>query len=793
MRTGLKQLLTGGIALVGLFFLGQAKVNAQTTTTPPRLRAVNPNLITAGAPTFTLRCGGRNFEVGAQIVVDGIALPSTGVFQTGKVGLGHFLLADVDASVVAAPGTHAVSVLNPDGGTSDSLVLTVVAPDPTIFIRLGANAAQANPGSPVLIPITGEGFTGISQGLVYNHVSPFTQFVDDQDLDIVLNQKFLGQPARIPIMVKNGRNQYSNTEVFFVTPVPPKVNSITPDTVTVGTSPVPVIVDAKNVTSGEAQLLVNGQVLTTTVQTTAGGTAKLEATIPPSFFAVPGQLVIRAQQNNIQSDVTTLDVTPTDGPYIYAIAPNEVPAGTPINVTRRRIKVIGANFHSGTQGLIDGQPPLLKFRGVDKHDLVIRLKSDFLATPGTHTFQVVDADGTVSNIVSFNIVPDSQVSTFSGFNRIGFESGCVPSDQASYRGPRRLTLGPDGLLYITDQLSNAVRTLNTTTGELCTLTGTGAFGYADTGNPAGFAPTLSNPNGVAVASDGTVYVSENGNNVLRVVQGASSGSPTVQTFAGEWFNITDKATWQKFNSTKIGIDGFQDGPATQALMRLPDDIVIASNGTMYFTDAGNGAIRKIIQTPNGPFIQTIAGNGGVPGFFDGQGMNSAFDTPTGLALSPDETFLYVADFNNNVIRRVNLSTNVVDTLAGTSNAGSEDGPAQLATFNGPIGLAVDSDGTVYVSEFGNSRVRKIDTAGNVTTVAGSNTGNLRDGPGVQALFKHLRGLALDKVNKIIYVADFSDFAIRKIVLATQSSTSVAKAMKAPSQYLRDRASKPAGR
>jgi sugar lactone lactonase YvrE len=774
MRRGFKRLMAGGFVLIALMVVNQSTsktVYAQTS--PPRLRTVLPALITAGAPTFTIRCGGRNFEDGAQIVVDGVPLPSTGVFQPGRVGLGHFLLADLDGSVVASPGTHAVSVLNPDGGASTSLVITVVAPDPTVFIRLGGNAAQADPQSPVQISITGEGFSGASQGLIWNHRSPLTTFIDDEDLDIVINQKFLGQPARLPIMVQSGRNSYSNTEIFFVTPVPPKVSSIAPDTVTVGSDAVPIIVEAKNIVAG-AQLVVNGQVLSTSVQTTTGGTQKLEATIPPSFFAVPTQLIIRAQQQNIQSDVITLDVTPTDGPYIYAIAPSEVPAGLAINATRRRIKVLGANFHAGTRGLIDGQPPLIKFRGVDKHDLVIRLKADFVATPGTHTFQVMEEDGTVSNVVSFNVVADSQVSTLSGFEHLGYNTECVPSAQAAYQGPRRISLGPDGLLYITDQLSNAVRTLNPTTGELCPLAGTGHLGYNDSGNTAGFPPTLSNPNGVFVGSDGTVYVSENGNNVMRMVQGISTGAITVQTFAGSWFNITNSATQTKFNSTKIGIDGFLDGPATEALMRQPDDIVVASNGIMYFADSGNAAIRQIVQSPNGPIISTIAGNG-VPGYFDGIGASAALDTPTGLALSPDGVFLYVADFNNNVIRRINLSTNLVETFAGTSDAGTEDGPALVATFDGPIGLAVDTDGTVYVSELNNSDIRMIDPSGNVTTIAGSATGNLRNGPGVQAHFKHPRGIALDRVNRIIYVADFSDIAIRSVQLATQQpAASVSK-------------------
>jgi len=310
-------------------------------------------------------------------------------------------------------------------------------------------------------------------------------------------------------------------------------------------------------------------------------------------------------------------------------------------------------------------------------------------------------------------------------------------------------------------LSSSIKTLNVTTGELCTIAGIDKFGYADTGNPLNFPVTLSNPNGIVVGSDGTVYVTENGNNVIRSATGVASGMLNVQTFAGSWMDMTNLHNEDKFHSTKIGIDGLLDGPASQALMRTPDDIVIAPDGTMYFADSGNSAIRKIVQTPNGPEIITIAGNG-VPGFFDGLGASSAFDIPTGLALSPDGAFLYVADFGNNVIRRIDLSTNVVLTYAGSSDQSEEDGPASLATFDGPIGLAVDTDGTLYVSDFA-GKIRKVNTSGIVSTVAGSGNGD-RDGAGVEARFKHPRGIALDSVNRILYVADFSNVAIRSIHL-----------------------------
>jgi sugar lactone lactonase YvrE len=325
-----------------------------------------------------------------------------------------------------------------------------------------------------------------------------------------------------------------------------------------------------------------------------------------------------------------------------------------------------------------------------------------------------------------------------------------------------MAFGPDGLLYLTDQLNHAIRSIDPT-GQICTVAGTGFAGYSDSGNSRGFPPTFADPNGLLVASDGTIYVTENGNAVVRRIVRASDGSITVDTFAGGWLSLDDKVRQDKINSTKIGIDGFKDAGAAQSLFRQPDDIVSAPDGTIYISDASNAVIRRIRQTPGGPVVDTIAGNG-VPGFADGAGSSAYFDNPTGLALSPDAKFLYVADFNNFRIRRINLSTFVVDTLAGSGDQGDDDGPPGDATFDQVFGLAVDSDGTIYVSEVGSSIIRRVDPDGTVNTLAGGSSLKFKDGPGISATFSSPKGLAIDRTAGVLYVADFGHFAVRKIQL-----------------------------
>jgi sugar lactone lactonase YvrE len=753
------------IAMIVMIAIPVSKSKAGPNETPiPHLGLILPLIITAGAPSFTLRCEGRFFQVGAVIEVDGVALPNTTLIKLGAGDLSHTAYADVDASVVASPGSHTVDVLNPDGNRTHQLVLTVLAPDPTLFIRLAENTVQADPGSQFPLNVTGQGFEENSAALIWGRPVVGTIFNNPGFLTVLLPEKDLGQQARIPIMVENA-GHFSNTEIFNVSVVPPKVSSVAPDTVTVGNAGVPVIVTAKNLLSS-AQLVVNGQVLDTTVQLGATGTDSLAATIPPSFFATPSELVLRAQQSNVESNTVVLDVTPNDGPYIYAIAPIVETAGLTRKATIHNIRIFGANFVQGSRGLLDGQSPLFKLKRQSKHTLISTQKAGFFAAPGTHTFQVVSPNGQTSNTVTFTIVPDVTTTTISsGINgRVGFDKGCVTGDQVTWEGPRRLALGPDGLLYVNDQLSSAIRTLNLSTGEVCTVAGIGLLGYADSGNPRNFPPSFSNPNGILIGPDGTLYITENGNNVIRTIQGATSSSPNVQTYVGSWIDMSNTKNEDTYHSTKIGLEGFLDGPATQALMSLPDDIVMGPDGTIYFADAGNAAIREIVQTPNGPSVVTISGNG-FPAFFDGIGEQGALNIPTGICLDPTGTFLYIADFGSDVIRKLDLRTDALTTYAGSSNQAFLDGPAMVAEFNSPIGIACDTDGSLYVSDYGDSRIRKIDPQGNVYTIAGAGTRGSNDGTGVEARFARPTGLCLDAVNRILYVADFNNAAIRAIQLA----------------------------
>ena len=151
----------------------------------------------------------------------------------------------------------------------------------------------------------------------------------------------------------------------------------------------------------------------------------------------------------------------------------------------------------------------------------------------------------------------------------------------------------------------------------------------------------------------------------------------------------------------------------------PFGVAVATDGSIYFTESGNNnRIQKIAPDGN---ISSLAG--GVEGYGDGVKGQALFNTPSGLALAPDGD-LIVADTANNRIRRVPV-LGETSTVAGDGTAGYADGPADKAQFNGPIGVAVDPSGNIYVADSYNDRIRLITTDGQVSTVAGRELPDIR--------------------------------------------------------------------
>ena len=202
--------------------------------------------------------------------------------------------------------------------------------------------------------------------------------------------------------------------------------------------------------------------------------------------------------------------------------------------------------------------------------------------------------------------------------------------------------------------------------------------------------------------------------------------------------------------------GYVDGNGTNARFNYPAAMAIDTQDNLYVADWGNHCIRKI--TPTGD-VTTYAGIGGVSGDLDGNTTIAKFNGPTGLCLDNFGN-VYVADYSNHKIRKIDVLGNVI-TFVGTGIAGNVDGNASNATLNLPAVVAFDGIENFYVTDSGNRKVRKIDAQGNVTTFAGTGVGGAVDGVASVASFRALTGI-IAKNETEFYVTDYNNHKIRKI-------------------------------
>jgi DNA-binding beta-propeller fold protein YncE len=357
-------------------------------------------------------------------------------------------------------------------------------------------------------------------------------------------------------------------------------------------------------------------------------------------------------------------------------------------------------------------------------------------------------------------------------------------------------------LYVSDTLNYTVRQVALNTQAVTTLAGSAGNGGATdgTGSQARFAY----PVGAAVDAHGNIYVADSTVNLVRQITAAG----VVSTYAGNLGGLgykdgtTGLGGTARFNNPhnialgpsgiiyvadetndvirqiadgqtttlagSIGSVGSADGAGTSAQFDQPFGMAVDSHGNLFVADSANDTIRKI--TPAG-VVSTFAGTAGSSGSADGQGAAARFNSPMGLAIDSTDN-LYVADCQNETVRKV-TSAGAVTTIAGqVGTTGSADGSGTKASFNCPHGLAVNtSSGVLYVADRFNDTIRRIDTSGNVSTIAGSAGANdFIDGNGVNAHFSWPGALAVDAASGTVYVTDYLHHSIRKI--AQPDSTAV---------------------
>jgi len=405
------------------------------------------------------------------------------------------------------------------------------------------------------------------------------------------------------------------------------------------------------------------------------------------------------------------------------------------------------------------------------------------------------------------VTPAGVVTTLAGLAG-SYGSADGTGSEARFWNPSGVTVDSAGNVYVADTYNHTIRKV-TPAGVVTTLAGNASItlpngdplgGYADgTGSEARF----RSPSSVAVDSAGNVYVADTHNYTIRKVTptgavttlaglagnyGSVDGIPSEARFygpsgvavdrAGNVY-VTDGDTIRKVTpeggvTTLAGLaprlGGSADGTGSAARFAGPDGVAVDRSGNIYVADSGNYTIRKV--TPVGE-ATTLAGLAGIRGSDDGTGNSARFFLPTGVAVDTAGNVYVMAE---NAIRKV-TPTGVVTTLAGLAGSGgSTDGMGSAARFgksqlrNGPGGVAVDSVGNVYVADSRNNTIRKVTSAGEVTTLAGLShdtngdgfpDGEYSDGTGSAARFYGPSGVAVDSVGNV-YVADTDNNAIRKV-------------------------------
>jgi sugar lactone lactonase YvrE len=451
-----------------------------------------------------------------------------------------------------------------------------------------------------------------------------------------------------------------------------------------------------------------------------------------------------------------------------------------VNLRSKIIDTFAGNGLLGNQG--DGGPATLASFDSAWNVAPDRAGNVFISDNGNHRVRKVDPFGVINN--------------FAGNGENGFSGDGGPAKHARLSYPQGVVVDGAGNLYIGDMANHRIRKVNSfgvisTFAGRSTLPGSGDEGQAKQAKFAG-------PLGITVDDTGNLYIADSGDDSKL------SWCPTLRRYnvcGPEPFaaiNSYDTNTIRKVDRSGVitavagkGRSGFagDEGKASQASLYSPRGIAISAHD-LYIADAGNSRVRKVdlisglITTVAGTGIASFAGDGG-------DATNAGLNSPRGVAVG-DNT-LYIADTGNNRVRKVDMRTGFIDTIAGNGLPffTGDDGPANLASLNAPEGVAVLGT-NLYIADTGNHRIRRVDLrSGVIATVAGSGTHesfipvrgdvcisetatglpqnadtcDLGDsGPAIEASLRSPLGIALGEEN--LYIADSGHNRVRKVDLVT---------------------------
>ncbi|MBI3891740.1 MAG: PKD domain-containing protein, partial [Candidatus Wallbacteria bacterium] len=444
-----------------------------------------------------------------------------------------------------------------------------------------------------------------------------------------------------------------------------------------------------------------------------------------------------------------LDKTPPAAVSASDVTSYQIPGAPPIPVTSAQVAFTWAPSSDLGSGLnsyrfmrqVNAGPNLL--RGfVPTTTLAF---TDTTATgDGTYYYQIQAMDqvknvapmntwsrspGVTMRIMLDKTAPSAVTPTFvqgegatSGFTRTLMSLGLT--------GPAQTALDPSGNIYVADSGANKVFKI-TPAGITSTFAGTGISGFSGDGG-ASAAAKLKAPTGVAVDSTGKVYIADNGNHRIRIVDTAG--------------NITTTAGTESAGSTG------DNGLATSAKLKNPEGVGVDLSGNLYIADQGNHEIRRVDAVTR---IITLFAGTGSSGFSGdlGAATSAKLNSPAGVTVDGAGN-VFIADSGNNRIRKVNTG-GTISTIAGTGTGGfsGDGGAATAAKLQAPEQVAVDGSGAVFIADLTNKVIRRIDPVSlNITTTAGKNGVTGYGGDGVDAAtigIDAVGGVALDPSGSVV--------------------------------------------
>ena len=427
-------------------------------------------------------------------------------------------------------------------------------------------------------------------------------------------------------------------------------------------------------------------------------------------FSGDGDPAIGAQINTptgVAVDASgNLYIADISSPSIRKVAPNGI------------ITTVAGNSSAGFSG--DGGPATSALLGGPRGVAVDASGTVYISDVNNERIRKISGTGVITTIVGGGI-GDSGAALMGGLNQ-----------------PRGVVRDSAGNTYIADQSNHRVRKV-AANGVITTVAGTGTSGYSGDSGPAGSA-MLNQPYGVALDSTGNLYIADAANHRVRKVD----ANGNITTVAG------------------TGTSGYSGdgGSATSAQINFPTGVAFDTAGNLYIADSSAASVRKVAV--NGT-ITTIAGYN-IAGYSGDGGLatSALLNSPQGVAVDSAGN-VYIADASNNRIRKITAATGIITTVAGNGNStfSGDGGLATSAQINNPAGVYLDAAGNLYIAENNNQRVRKVDTSGIITTIAGNGSSNYSGdgGPATSANLRNPVGVFVDPSGNV-YVAEVNNNAIR---------------------------------